>query len=150
MAGTAQLVRRCFQQSRLVAAVGFVANAAVLARRSMNNSGLPMDGYLRMACQADIRFLLCQVFLLPRSMGQMTSSALQGLEWFMDIFLFRDFLLYLGMALQTELSGLLMLHKGMLRGMSGMAAQTGSLFKRRMPLPAHRRFLVQIHMTGQA
>ena len=116
----------------------------------MNNPGLPMDGDLRVTCQTDIRFLPCQMFLLPRAMGQMTSSALQGLEWFMYVFLFRDFLLYLGMALQTELSGLLMLHKGMLRGMGGMAAQTGSLFKRRMPLPAHRRFLVQIHMTGQA
>ena len=42
-----------------------------------------------------------------------------------------------------------MLNKGMIRGMGGMAPQTSSLFKRRMPLPA-RRFFVQISMTGQA
>lgn len=61
MAGSAQFVRGNLQQGRLVAAVGFVTQTAVLSGRGMHNPGLPIDGDLRMTGQTYFRLLPCQI-----------------------------------------------------------------------------------------
>lgn len=66
--------------------MGFVTQAAILAGRGMHDSGLPMNGDLRMTCQAQVRLLLCQMFSLAGPMRQMTTSALLQFKRLVYIF----------------------------------------------------------------
>jgi len=66
--------------------MGLMTQAAILAGRRMHDPGLPMNGYLRMTCQAQVRLLLCQMLSLAGPMRQMTTSALLQFKRLVYIF----------------------------------------------------------------
>lgn len=148
MAASTEPVRRCFQQGRLIAAVPFMADAAILLGRGMGHAILPMGGYGLMAGEAEVRARPDQMLLFPGTMGQMTSSAIEGPERLMDIFLLGQLQADTVMALQAQLPGFFALQIAVIPGMGPMAGHALSLLKGRMAL-AFRLLLGQSVMTAQ-